>query len=778
MQKIVSTYKSISVGILFLAISLNAMEKQESLLIASIEKNDSALFRQALAANRNGIYITDAQGNFPLIVAIKKVNVTFVKGLIGAGADVKVQDRNGNGALLLAALACKKSADALQIIDDLIQAGALCDTRGQNGNTALICAVFIDNIPLAEKLIKARSNVNLANNSGETPLMLASASGNEAMVKVLMGAGADTRAKNKESKTAFDVAATEEIKKLLTDEPDEFDLSNLSLNNVSRHRESMPEKAVDAGASKGKSPQKVTPEYEPTKPTYWSESSGKISPSNKEPVTEKAPTKEKSIDIKKSVAEGNRYYLAKEYAKAFIQYISVLDLRDDYIAVADQYDELAARVEAAVHLGEMYYLGQGIEQNVYMAKRNFELVVSHVENLTPKKICNPWARAQAYARLGIINSGNAGEYHSALYYLEQATKQEDNKAAKGEALFGLAELNCYEDGMRVDYVKARTYYELVMSSDASSRTKAMAAFKLAGIYVGGHKEVEKDLAKARFYWELAANQEAHQESKVGALLCLGHLYNDCTDSESSFYKDYAKARSYYEKVITYDILPVLKAQAWLKLAAIYHFGRGVTVDYSRALIFYELAANQGNDVRVRADARANLGQIYHNGGHGISQDYSKARSYYELAVNQNDDAFARALAQSQLGTLFEEGKGVEVNYAKAKFYYELAVKQEENVWAKGLACSRLGQMYHLGKGIKVDYAQARHYYELAVKQNAHGFGRALACAQLGCIYHLGQGIKVDYTQARSYYSLAANQTENQWAKDVGEKGLRQIGQKK
>jgi hypothetical protein len=64
-----------------------------------------------------------------------------------------------------------------------------------------------------------------------------------------------------------------------------------------------------------------------------------------------------------------------------------------------------------------------------------------------------------------------------------------------------------------------------------------------------------------------------------------------------------------------------------------------------------------------------IGNLYHFGW-GVSQDYTTAREWYEKAAAQGN-----ADAQFQLGVLYQLGRGVPENHARALEWYEKAAAQ-------------------------------------------------------------------------------------------------------
>ena len=64
----------------------------------------------------------------------------------------------------------------------------------------------------------------------------------------------------------------------------------------------------------------------------------------------------------------------------------------------------------------------------------------------------------------------------------------------------------------------------------------------------------------------------------------------------------------------------------------YAKGYGVTQDYTEAVKYYRLAAQQGY-----ASAQINLGVCYEK-GNGVTQDYTEAKKWFEKAAAQGNGA--------------------------------------------------------------------------------------------------------------------------------------------
>ena len=106
----------------------------------------------------------------------------------------------------------------------------------------------------------------------------------------------------------------------------------------------------------------------------------------------------------------------------------------------------------------------------------------------------------------------------------------------------------------------------------------------------------------------------------------------------------------------------------------YKNGRGVVKDYSEAVRWYKLAAEQGNVV-----AMSNLGAMYEQ-GQGVRQDYGMAAGLYRIAAEQGV-----ANAQINLGFIYAEGKGVKQDYVTASMWFNLAADQGVKLTSKELS---------------------------------------------------------------------------------------------
>ena len=189
-------------------------------------------------------------------------------------------------------------------------------------------------------------------------------------------------------------------------------------------------------------------------------------------------------------------------------------------------------------------------------------------------------------------------------------------------------------------------------------------------------------------------------------------------------------------------------KALCSIGHIYRYGEGVEQDYTKALEWYNKAANAGN-----ATAMYNIGYMY-DYGEGVEQDYSKALEWYNKAANAGNSA-----AINNIGYMYEFSEGVEQDYSKALEWYNKAVNAgNAAAWynkavnaGNAAAMNNIGRMYEFGKGVEQDYTKSLEWYNKAA--NA---GNATAMYNIGYMYDCGEGVEQDYSKALEWYNKAAN----------------------
>ena len=96
---------------------------------------------------------------------------------------------------------------------------------------------------------------------------------------------------------------------------------------------------------------------------------------------------------------------------------------------------------------------------------------------------------------------------------------------------------------------------------------------------------------------------------------------------------------------------------------VYYWGKGVAIDYPRAMAAYKIAAEAGH-----AQSQSQVGIMYRKGD-GVAVDYKQARAWLEKAAAQD-----YPIAVTVLGTMYYEGKGVISSYRRARELYQRGIE--------------------------------------------------------------------------------------------------------
>jgi len=134
-------------------------------------------------------HLRAAEGEPPLVQAIKQADAAAVRQLLATKADVNAVEGDGATALHWAVY-----RDDTEAVDLLLRAGARPDVANDLGVTPLFAAAENGSARLATRLLAAGANPRATLLSGETLLMTAARTGNPAVVKALVAAGADVNA--------------------------------------------------------------------------------------------------------------------------------------------------------------------------------------------------------------------------------------------------------------------------------------------------------------------------------------------------------------------------------------------------------------------------------------------------------------------------------------------------------------------------------------------------------------------------------------------------------
>ena len=156
------------------------------------------------------IYITGVMDHFRFEVSTAG-HIETVKLLLARGAQVNLQDKDGDSALTIA-----EHTDIVQI---LLEHGAQVNMQNKIGNSALLKASRCGNTETVKLLLAHRAQVDMQNIKGNSALLTASWYGNTETVKLLLAHGAQVSMQNNNGNSALLCASwhgnTEIVKLLL-----------------------------------------------------------------------------------------------------------------------------------------------------------------------------------------------------------------------------------------------------------------------------------------------------------------------------------------------------------------------------------------------------------------------------------------------------------------------------------------------------------------------------------------------------------------------------------
>lgn len=180
----------------------------ENILIAASLQGNIKLVKLFITL---GIDVNDTSfsGDTALVEASYKGNKEIVQLLIKAGAKVNIHRRYSSPLIVTVDQdIIQKDVDTYtEIVKMLVKAGAQVNTYNRNGQSVFQISVKRGYTEILKVLIKNGANIDEANNyEKRTVLMDASEKGDVDKVKLLIDSGADIKLKDRDKKTALDLA--------------------------------------------------------------------------------------------------------------------------------------------------------------------------------------------------------------------------------------------------------------------------------------------------------------------------------------------------------------------------------------------------------------------------------------------------------------------------------------------------------------------------------------------------------------------------------------------
>ena len=163
-----------------LALAPAADAALESAWLQAVTHNDTATLSRLLPEVDEVDYAT-ANGKTALMSAARSADLNLAADLMGAGADVRRENRAQGTALIYAAWSGHTG-----MIDLLLDGNARINHRAANGWTALMMAAAKQHAEAARRLLERGAAVDIPDVYGWTPLMRAAYEGYPRVVEVLL----------------------------------------------------------------------------------------------------------------------------------------------------------------------------------------------------------------------------------------------------------------------------------------------------------------------------------------------------------------------------------------------------------------------------------------------------------------------------------------------------------------------------------------------------------------------------------------------------------------
>ncbi|MEM7569502.1 MAG: tetratricopeptide repeat protein [Pseudomonadota bacterium] len=326
-----------------------------------------------------------------------------------------------------------------------------------------------------------------------------------------------------------------------------------------------------------------------------------------------------------------------------------------------------------------------------------------------------------------------------------------------------ADLKTYPDATRLKLLKARALLKLKKNTEAVALLEELDAQSYAAAsYLLGNQRVQGKILKKDISQGYALLRRAAEGGIGYAAETISTLYFNGT----------AETPQSDEDALIWAQRAVEAGAGHFALGFLYDNGRGVEASAPKAIEYYEIAAERGDQRGLEA-----LGAVYYN-GRGIPAEPAKGVQYFSDAF----ETYKSPFAAYWLGLAHETGKGQTKSAQKAAEYYLAAVEQnnadamtrlavlifntkalpftdEDAVsWLKKASTLKnasgmynLGWAYANGRGVKKSASKSRRWFRKAAEA-----GSAAGQEVVGINYYKGNGVRQDYKEARVWLEKAAD----------------------
>ena len=199
MQNILRTV--ILVLLSLIAFPLHAGPHDYKLLNAA-KAGDLTQVKTLLETGDVDINIIDSFQTSPLMMAVDNRHLAVAEYLLQHGADIQLDNKYGYTPLMQAVM-----RNDPKMVNMLLDKGAKIDQKNfYTELTPLMMAVDNGSMEMVEQLIARKANLNLQDERGRSALMHATAARQTQIAQRLLQAGADATLKDKQGRTADDLA--------------------------------------------------------------------------------------------------------------------------------------------------------------------------------------------------------------------------------------------------------------------------------------------------------------------------------------------------------------------------------------------------------------------------------------------------------------------------------------------------------------------------------------------------------------------------------------------
>ncbi len=167
------------------------------------EVNNKASWSSIFTSFANGSSARNMTGETELITSSREGSLLMVKDLIKNGSKIHGEINDGDNSAK-SALWMASCYGHVEIVNELINAGANIEMEDKDGWTSLMCASYYGKIKVVNELIKAGADIEAINRRyGKNSLILACKNGHIEIIKALIKSGANIETKDNRGYTAL-----------------------------------------------------------------------------------------------------------------------------------------------------------------------------------------------------------------------------------------------------------------------------------------------------------------------------------------------------------------------------------------------------------------------------------------------------------------------------------------------------------------------------------------------------------------------------------------------